>query len=193
VVTGHSRGGKTALLTGALDERVAVVVPNASGGGGFQCWRFPLRPSDTGGVNRHEDVELMGRLRHYWLHQRLKTFLKDGSDLPFDQNFLAALVAPRALCAVESMDDECATPLCVQRTFLATQRVYGWLDATGQLGIYFRQQGGHLQGPEDWAALLDFAGQALGNIPVENRRSFDRLPYPDADPATAWDAPFKPA
>jgi fermentation-respiration switch protein FrsA (DUF1100 family) len=85
LVTGHSRGGKTALLTGALDERVALTVPNATGGGGFQCWRFPIEPGDPAGVNRHESVAVMSKLRTYWLSPGLAPFVQKVERLPFDQ------------------------------------------------------------------------------------------------------------
>lgn len=189
VVTGQSRSGKTALLTAALDERVAVAVPNCSGGGGFQCWRFPIWPDDPAGVNRHESVAVMSKLRTYWLHPGLKPYVDRVGDLPFDQHFLAALVAPRGLCAVETMDDTCGTPVCVQRTFEAAHVVYEWLDAREAVGMHFRRTGGHMQGVEDWAALLDFADRRLfGKVPASGR-AFDTLPCPHARPAFSWRAP----
>ena len=39
-VTGHSRGGKTAILAGATDERIAVTNPNNSGTGGAGLLRL---------------------------------------------------------------------------------------------------------------------------------------------------------
>ena len=39
-VTGHSRGGKTAILAGATDERIAVTNPNNSGCGGAGLLRL---------------------------------------------------------------------------------------------------------------------------------------------------------
>jgi hypothetical protein len=193
LVTGHSRGGKTALLTGAWDERVAVCVPNASGGGGFQCWRFPIYPGDPPGVNRHESLDVMSRLRTYWLHPGLAPFAAAESRLPFDQHFLAALLAPRPLCAVESMDDVCGTPICVQRTFLAAREVYAWMGAADRIGLSFRARGGHAQGSEDWEALLDFADRFLIAKPVGEGRRFDELPCPGISKGYEWEAPVRPA
>ena len=191
-VTGHSRGGKTALLTSALDERVTLSVPNAGGGGGFQCWRFPLAATDVAGRARHESLPMMAEVRTYWFHRRLLDFAAKPAGLPLDQHFLAALVAPRPLCAIECMDDLYCTPLCVQRSYQAAAVVYQWLGVGDKLGVYFRQKGGHQQGPEDWATLLDFADLTFcGKHPPKSRK-FDTLPYPDAQPAFFWQAPPKP-
>jgi hypothetical protein len=190
VVTGHSRGGKTALLIGALDERVALTAPNATGGGGTQCWRFPIWPEDPSGVRRHESVgAFFPKGNCHWFHPRMNSFIQKEARLPFDQHFLVALVAPRPLCSIEAMDDGCATPICVQRSFQAAQEVYDWLGAGDKIGLHIRQQGGHQQGPEDWAALLDFADLVFFGKKPKGGRVFDKVPYPDAKPAFSWKAP----
>lgn len=189
VVTGHSRGGKTALLTGALDDRVALTVPNATGSGGFQCWRFPMQPGDPAGVKRHETVKMLCKQFPSWLHAAFNAFAQHETRLPFDQHFLAALVAPRALCATECLDDQCCTPICAQRSYQASKVVFDWLGASDRIGIHFRRQGGHAQGPEDWAALLDNADFIFSGRKPEGGRPFNTLPYPEAPSGFDWTAP----
>jgi len=189
VVTGHSRGGKTALLAGAFDERVALTVPNGAGGGGLQCWRFPIFPNDPKGRRRHEYVGAFFPKGYYhWFHPRMEGFIKRESFLPFDQHFLLALVAPRALCSTEAMQDGCATPICAQRCIQGARIIYDWLGASGKIALHMRQ-GRHKQGPEDWGALLDFADMVFFNKKPAGGRKFDTMPYPDADPGFSWKAP----
>jgi dienelactone hydrolase len=69
-VTGHSRGGKTALWAGALDERFALVVPHASGAGGAGCFRIMGAGSES-----LEAITAPTRF-HYWFQPRLATFAR---------------------------------------------------------------------------------------------------------------------
>ncbi|MFT7641107.1 MAG: hypothetical protein ACI9G1_002852 [Pirellulaceae bacterium] len=91
-ITGHSRGGKMALLAGALDERFALVVPNGSGAGGAGAYRILGPGAESLGMND----------KPHWYHQRIRWFDQQENLLPFDQHFLKALVAPRALLCTES-------------------------------------------------------------------------------------------
>jgi hypothetical protein len=179
-ITGHSRGGKTALLAGAFDERFALVVPNGSGCGGAGCYRV-LGP-------KCEDLE---RITHpkrfsYWFHPRLRTFAGKVDRLPFDQHFLKALVAPRALLSTDALGDLWANPLGTQITYQAAQEVFDFLGVSDKSGLHFRE-GGHDQSAEDWRALLDFADERF--FGKKTGRDFKKLPFPDAEKAFTWKAP----
>lgn len=155
-VTGHSRGGKTALLAGATDERIALTAPNNSGCCGAGCFRIC-----GAGSERIADI-----LRNfsYWFSPNLLAYAGRDEELPFDQHALKALIAPRALITTEALGDLWANPYGTYQTHLAAQEVYQLLGASGKIAIKFRE-GGHAHEYRDWVTLLDFADQHL-HIPV---------------------------
>ncbi|HEY3280645.1 MAG TPA: acetylxylan esterase [Armatimonadota bacterium] len=177
-ITGHSRGGKAALLAGALDDRVALVAPNNSGCMGAGCCRFP---------NQGETVERITSVFPYWFSPTLKQFVKQEDRLPFDQHSLKALVAPRPLLSTEGLEDNWANQPGTQLTYQAAREVYRFLGVPEKIGIVFRP-GGHAHSLPDWQSLLDFADwQLLGKQPT---RRFDQLHYPDASAGGyTWRAP----
>jgi dienelactone hydrolase len=180
--TGHSRGGKTALLAGALDERIALVAPNGSGCGGAGCYRFEGEKSET-----LERITAPDKFS-YWFVPRFRDFADRETRLPFDQHFLKALVAPRALVSVDALGDLWANPYGTQQSHRGAQPVFEFLGAADKLGIYFRE-GGHAQNEDDWRTLVDFADKIFfGKTPASGKR-FDQLPFPDAEKPFSWSAP----
>jgi hypothetical protein len=94
-VTGCSYQGKMALYAGAFDERIALTIPEESGGGGEASWRFMATQTGT------EDLEAAQGTA--WYAQNLLQFKnKDAPKLPYDQHELVAMIAPRAVIAVEN-------------------------------------------------------------------------------------------
>lgn len=178
IVTGHSRGGKAALLAGATDERIALTVPNGSGAGGCGTYR--------GGYEKAETLKDIVTRFPFWFHPRFQEFIGKESKLPFDQHELKALVAPRALLDTEGLADLWANPRGAQQTHLAAKEVYKFLGAGDNIGLVYRE-GKHAHGPEDYAALLDFADARLLGKPVD--RSFEVLPFPDLKKLFSWTAP----
>jgi len=177
-ITGHSRGGKTALLAGALDERIALTAPNDSGCGGAGCYRV-LGP-------KSEDIGAITNRFPFWFHPRFKDFVGQVEKMPFDQHFLRALVAPRALLSTEALGDLWANPMGTQVSYMAARQVFEFLAAGGRTGIHFRE-GKHDQNAEDWDALLDFADLQLFGRQVD--RKFDKLAFPGAPRPYSWSAP----
>jgi fermentation-respiration switch protein FrsA (DUF1100 family) len=177
-VTGHSRGGKAALLAGALDERIALTAPNDSGCGGAGCYRV-LGP-------KSEDIGAITSRFPFWFHPRFKDFVGQVEKMPFDQHFLRALVAPRALLSTEALGDLWANPIGTQVSYTAARQVFEYLGAGERTGIFFRE-GKHEQNTEDWGALLDFADLQLCGRKVDRR--FDKLAFPDAPHPYSWSAP----
>lgn len=165
-ITGHSRGGKTVLLAGATDERIALTAANNSGAGGAGCYHLQGPQSET----------LADSLKvfPYWYGPALKAFLGREQDLPFDQHFLKALIAPRALLTTEALGDTWANPTGTWHTHEAAQTVYRFLNASDNIGIAYRE-GGHCHGLADWTTFLDYMDWRLNGKP--HPRRFDINPF----------------
>jgi hypothetical protein len=176
-VTGHSRGGKTVLLAGATDERIALTAPNNSGCGGAGCFRWQGPQSET--------LADILRVFPYWFSPRLKEFIGKEAILPFDQHSLKALVAPRALLSTEALGDLWANPEGTWQTHLAAREVYRFLGAEDRIGIWYRV-GGHDHGEVDWKALLDFADWQWRGKTTTTR--FDRCPFDNLPRPFSWSA-----
>ncbi len=193
-VVGHSRGGKTVLLAGATDERIALTAPNNSGSGGAGCFRWHAE-----GCEKLEDG---WRMVPYWYSPRVAEYVGHEENLPFDQHALKALVAPRALLSTEALADLWANPSGTYQTYAAAREVYRFLGAEQRIGIWYRE-GDHNHGLVDWQAFLDFAdwqfGATGGHDPVHAVPDWDRVPelrmrfapnpFPDMPKAFSWMAP----
>jgi dienelactone hydrolase len=175
-VTGHSRGGKAALLAGATDPRIALTAPNNSGCGGAGCFRIAGPGS--------EDIRAITTTFPYWFHARFAQFAGARMNrLPFDQHTVKALVAPRALFSTEALGDLWANPRGAQASHRAAKEVFAFLGAADRIGIRFRD-GGHEHNARDWEALLDFADwQFFG------RSVFDRPAFALEPAGYRWRAP----
>jgi dienelactone hydrolase len=165
-VVGHSRLGKTALLAAAFDERIALAIPLQAGCGG-------TAPS-RGKVG--ESVKRINESFPHWFNSNFKQFNNDPSKLPFDQNALVALCAPRPVLFANAKEDTWANPEGQFEVLKAADPVYRFLDAGGldakevpplgklvdsKLG-YFIRAGKHSMTLEDWKAFWDFADKQLG-------------------------------
>jgi hypothetical protein len=166
-VIGHSRLGKTALLAGAFDDRIALVIPNQAGCGGT-------------GPSRHDNPKAEGVKRintsfPHWFCANFKQFNDATAKIPFDQHSLVALCAPRPVLYTNAVKDEWANPKGQFEMLLNATPVYELLGVKGmeakefppigklvdsRLGYWIRE-GVHSMGAEDWSIYLAFADQWL--------------------------------
>jgi (4-O-methyl)-D-glucuronate---lignin esterase len=162
---GHSRNGKTALLAAAMDERFALAIPHQAGCGG-------TAPS-RGKVG--ESVKKINDSFPHWFNAAFKKYNEAPEKLPFDQNCLAALMAPRPVLFSNAVEDQWANPSGQFEVLKAAEPVYkllkaGSLDAekmpelgklvNSKLG-YFIRPGQHSMTREDWMVFLEFADKQL--------------------------------
>ncbi len=165
IVVGHSRLGKTALLAAAFDERIALAIPLQAGCGG-------TAPS-RGKVG--ESVKRINDSFPHWFDGHFKSFNDRPEHLPFDQNCLVALVAPRPVLFSNAVEDTWANPAGQFEVLKAADPVYRFLNAGGldareqpevgklvdsTLGYWIRP-GKHSMTREDWKTFLDFADKHL--------------------------------
>jgi dienelactone hydrolase len=166
-VVGHSRLGKTALLAGAFDDRIALVVPNQAGCGGTG----PSRHSDP----KAEGVKRINTSFPHWFSASFKAFNDATEKIPFDQHCLAALCAPRPVLYTNAAEDLWANPSGQFEMLKLASPVYELYGVKGveaaamppegklldsRLGYWVRA-GKHAMTTEDWKVYLDFADKWL--------------------------------
>lgn len=166
-VVGHSRNGKTALLAGAFDDRIALVIPLQAGCGGTA----PSRTSDT----RAESVKRINTSFPHWFCDNFLQFNDQTDKLPFDQHCLIALCAPRPVLLPNAEEDLWANPSGQLELLRAATPVYQLLGAEGlpvgaqpelnqllgsRLG-YFIRPGKHAMTRADWEVFLTYADKYL--------------------------------
>jgi hypothetical protein len=158
---GHSRNGKTALLAAAFDERIAIAFPHQAGCGGSAPSRGKVGES-VKAINDHFP---------YWFNGEYKKFNDDSEKLPFDQNALVALCAPRPVLFSAAEEDQWSNPAGQFEILRAADSVYRFLGVEGlgvdqmppprnlvghRLGYYIRE-GKHSMTAGDWSVFMDFA------------------------------------
>jgi len=166
-VVGHSRLGKAAMLAGAFDERIALTVAHQAGCGG-------TAPS-RGKVG--EQVQQINDRFPHWFAGNFREFNDRVDRLPFDQNCLIALAAPRPVLLTNATGDIWANPAGQFEALKAADPAYRLLGVNGiaeaampptdrlvgdRLGYHIRP-GKHAMEPRDWKVFLDFADRFLSH------------------------------
>ena len=161
-IAGHSRGGKTALLAGALDERIAFTQSNGSGMFGCGCLRYTQIEDPERQIHDHHS-ETLGNMFgrgvnwdiSYWVGRGMEDYIGRENEIPFDFHFLKAAVAPRGLLETSSVDDIWVNPRGSYHTFRAARELYSALGIPGRIASSVRY-GPHAHTPEDYAKFLAF-------------------------------------
>ena len=154
--TGHSRGGKTAAIAGALDERAAIVNPNQSGECGCGCYRVKMQGYCEGveAPTRSEVLRDDVTIFPYWTGPEMAGYVDREEDLPFDSHFLKALIAPRVLYTSDAAADIWANPIGAWITNMAAKKVWDLLGEPDKLCYYYRE-GTHYHRADDIKMLVN--------------------------------------
>lgn len=153
-ITGHSRCGKAALWCGANDTRFAAVMPNGSG-----CCGAALSRGKQG-----ENIASIQAFFPHWFAPAYRNYIGKEMELPFDQHFLLAAVAPRILHVGSGSEDAWAHPageyyatvlaapvweLYGNETFADDAPGEDGVEAAGKVGYHLRK-GPHKLDTFDW-------------------------------------------
>ena len=185
--TGHSRGGKAALLAGATDQRAAIINPNEACLGGGGCYRIRMT-ADYPGLRtwRSETLKDIWEDSAFWLGPKMGQYIDCEELLPFDAHYLKALVAPRVLFVSEAAADVWANPIGSWMTTIAAGEVYKFLNADSKLYWYFRT-GTHYHKPEDIEKLVSIILHIHDSEPL--RDGFFTLPFVPPKKIYSWTIP----
>lgn len=189
VFTGHSRGAKTAMLAGVLDERAHIVNPNETNQGSCSCYRIHMRQTcEDGEIRRSETLKDLGTNYHFWISQDMQQYKENEAALPFDAHYLKALVAPRKLCVWEAASDAWTNTIGSWQTTMAANEVFKLYGKEENLVWYYRT-GFHKQTPLDLNQLVKVIKWHMNGEPLDD--TFYKVPFKKPELIFDWKCPEK--
>lgn len=185
--TGHSRGAKTAMLAGVLDERAAIVNPNETNAGSCSCYRIHMKAICEDGVERRsETLADLSKNFSFWIGTEMPKYAENEAALPFDCHFLKALVAPRKLCVWEAASDIWTNPIGSWQTTQAAKEVYKLYGKEENLIWYFRT-GTHRHDICDIKQLVNVIKNHRGDGNLND--TYFKLPFKEPQLIFDWKCP----
>ncbi len=167
-VVGHSILGKAAMVAGGFDERFKYIISNNSGLGGAAITRGKCG----------ETLEWAADISPYLFCPRWIDSVKDGIELPFDQNFLAVLSVPRHLMIGSAETDTWSDPESEFLGCASANEAYAIYGKQGLIygdevpkaktvldkgdALYHIRKGNHYFSREDWLVYMDYIDKHLG-------------------------------
>ncbi|KAF2180808.1 carbohydrate esterase family 15 protein [Zopfia rhizophila CBS 207.26] len=164
-VTGCSYTGRPALVAGALDHRIALTIPQESGGGnapvggeGTNCWRLsedPMVRCEGKCISVCGTVECPPNPSPYSpAFAKYITGRANVAELPFDHHMLAGLIAPRGLYVIET-DIDFLNPLSSVGCMEAARTQWEALGVKQNMGFSLVGSHQHCQFPDSQKGELN--------------------------------------
>ena len=171
LITGCSRYGRVALLTGALNKRIDLTAPITT----------------LAHAVHHFDESMWGPGNVKWANKEYGTFEGKMNRLPVDRHFLGAVIAPRAYLGIMGAEKPAFNEGHIE-AYEALVPVYQWLGAKQRLGLYDHSPRGHGVTLDDLHTVLDFSDLVFyDSKPVSGKR-FHHISNPDRV-GFKWKAP----
>ncbi len=158
IVCGHSRLGKTALLTAATDERFKYAYSNDAG-----CSGDALSRGTDG-----EEIKDICKNFPFWFCENYKKYVNNEDNMPFDQHYLLASIAPRRVMLGSASEDWWADPFSQYLACIAASDAFDngmnyenrkpQIDdvfTDGDIAFHMRK-GLHYFSRLDWLRMIDF-------------------------------------
>jgi hypothetical protein len=170
-LTGHSIGGKQALVAGAFDERIGLVFASCSGEGGASMMK-----RDWG-----ETLDDLAQLSPQNYADNFQKWVRHWDEMPVDAHMLVALMAPRPLLITGGTQDQWSDPVGVfwagyfagpvykvlgKKDLGATEPPKPNVFLEGDL-VFYNHIGGHVTTPEETAKYYELLAKNFRITPTK--------------------------
>jgi hypothetical protein len=189
-VTGCSRFGKGAIVTGAFDQRIALTMPIESGSAGAPIFR---------GIPGEGAQSLSSAYGEQpWLGDAFGSFTSSPTRLPVDTHELVAMVAPRGLFIMDNPHIANLGPKSASVAALGGAEVYKALGAGANITYWSDiQDGSHCANRPEWRTPLQQhiqkfllkTGSAPGAIRISSRAAGNLAEWRDWQTPTLTSTP----